>query len=163
VNSFLLFFINQKRFALVFTVLIISIGLLSLTSIQKDQLPAVDLEVVSIVTSYPGASPEDVEQNITNPIEDELMNIAGIEKFSSTSKEGRSAIVVTLSQDVDDITTLKQEIKDAVNKVRSLPDEVVDLPSFEVELNFSMPAIFINSSSIGLVIFCSTSSGEAPG
>jgi len=129
VNSFLLFFINQKRFALVFTVLIISIGLLSLTSIQKDQLPAVDLEVVSIVTSYPGASPEDVEQNITNPIEDELMNIAGIEKFSSTSKEGRSAIVVTLSQDVDDITTLKQEIKDAVNKVRSLPDEVVDLPS----------------------------------
>ncbi|MEO1945665.1 MAG: efflux RND transporter permease subunit [Candidatus Thioglobus sp.] len=128
-NSFLLFFINQKRFALVFTVLIISIGLMSLTTIQKDQLPAVDLEVMSIVTSYPGASPEDVEQNVTNPIEDEISNISGIDKFSSVSREGRSNIVVTLSQDIDDTEALKQEIKDAVNRVRSLPDEVVDLPS----------------------------------
>lgn len=127
-NSFLLFFIKQKRFALVFTVLIISIGLLSLTSIQKDQLPSIDLEVLTIVTAYPGASPEDVEQNVTNPIEDEISNISGIDKFSSISREGRSYIVVTLSQDVDDISSLKQEIKDAVNKVRSLPDEVVDLP-----------------------------------
>jgi len=128
-NSFLLFFINQKRFALVFTVLIISIGLLSLSSIQKDQLPSIDLEIVSVVTSYPGASPEDVEQNVTNPIEDELSNISGIDKFSSTSREGRSNIVITLSQDIDDIPTLKQEIKDAVNRIRSLPDEVVSLPS----------------------------------
>ena len=127
-NSFLLFFIRQKRFALVFTVLLISIGLLSLTSIQKDQLPAIDLEVLTIVTVYPGASPEDVEQNVTNPIEDEISNISGIDKFSSISREGRSYIVVTLSQDIDDTQALKQEIKDAVNKVRSLPDEVVDLP-----------------------------------
>jgi multidrug efflux pump subunit AcrB len=109
-DSFFNFFVKQKKLALVFTVSVIVIGLFSLFNIQRDQFPAVDFEVVTIVTTYPGASPEDVEQNVTNPIEDELRSITGIDNFSSLSREGVSSILVTLSQDTSDISALKQEI-----------------------------------------------------
>ncbi len=128
-DSILNFFVRQKKLALVFTVSVIAIGLLALSSIQRDQFPAVDFEVMSISTAYPGASPEDVEQNVTNLIEDELSNISGIEKFVSVSREGRSSITVTLSQDVGDIDTLKQDIRNAVNRIKSLPAEVANLPN----------------------------------
>ena len=72
-DSILDFFVKQKKLALVFTVSVIAVGLLALSSIQRDQFPAVDFEVMSISTAYPGASPEDVEQNVTNLIEDELV------------------------------------------------------------------------------------------
>ncbi|MBC8493695.1 MAG: efflux RND transporter permease subunit [Candidatus Thioglobus sp.] len=127
-SSILEFLVRQKKLALVFTISVIALGLLSFNQIQRDQFPAVDFEVVSIVTAYPGASPEDVEQNITNIIEDELSNISGIDKFTSTSRAGTSSIVVTLSQDVSDTAELKQEIRNAVNRIKSLPEEVVDLP-----------------------------------
>ncbi len=128
-DSILNFFVKQKKLALVFTVSIIALGLLTLSGIQRDQFPNVDFEVMTVVTSYPGASPEDVEQNLTNPIEDELSNISGIDKFTSVSREGSSNIVVTLSQDVSDMDALKQDIRNAVNRIKSLPEQVVDLPS----------------------------------
>ncbi len=127
-DSFLNFFVKQKKLALIFTTSVIAVGLLILNNIQRDQFPAVDFELMTVVTAYPGASPEDVEQNVTNPIEDELSNISGIDKFTSVSRAGSSSIVITLSQDVSDISELKQDIRNAVNRIKSLPEEVVDLP-----------------------------------
>ncbi|SMM99609.1 Acriflavin resistance protein [uncultured Candidatus Thioglobus sp.] len=127
-DSFFNFFVKQKKLALVFTVSIIAIGIFALNNIQRDQFPNVDFETITIVTAYSGASPEDVEQNVTNLIEDELDNIAGIDKFTSISRANNSNIIVTLSQDVGDTFELKQEIRNAVNRIKSLPIEVVDLP-----------------------------------
>ncbi len=127
-NRLLIFFVKQKKLALVFTLLVIVVGLFSLSNIQRDQFPAVDFEVLTVTTAYPGASPEDVEQNVTNPIEDELKTVSGIEEFSSISREAVSSILVTLSQDVSDIEALKQEVRNAVERVKDFPREVVDLP-----------------------------------
>ena len=69
-DSFLDFLVRQKKLALVFTIGLIVLGLITLKGIQRDQFPAVDFEVVNIYGAYPGASPEDIEQNLTNPIED---------------------------------------------------------------------------------------------
>ncbi len=127
-NSILDFLVRQKKLALVFSISVIAVGLLVLNSIQRDQFPAVNFEIMSVVTSYPGASPEDVEQNVTNLVEDELGNISGIDKFTSVSRSGTSSVIVTLSQDVNDISELKQDIRNAVNRVKALPEEVVNLP-----------------------------------
>ena len=59
-NSILEFLVRQKKLALVFTISVIALGLLSLNNIQREQFPVVGFEVVSIVTGYSGASPEDV-------------------------------------------------------------------------------------------------------
>ncbi|MBT4123642.1 MAG: efflux RND transporter permease subunit, partial [Candidatus Ruthia sp.] len=149
-DSILDFFVKQKKLALVFTVSVIAVGLLALSSIQRDQFPAVDFEVMSISTAYPGASPEDVEQNVTNLIEDELSNISGIDKFVSVSREGRSSITVTLSQDVSDIDTLKQDIRNAVNRIKSLPAEVVSLPSVRDQKTSRKSVIKISIGAEGL-------------
>lgn len=127
-NSFLDFLVRQKKLALVFSISVIALGLVSLNNIQRDQFPAVDFEIMTIVTSYPGASPEDVEQNITNVIEDELSSVTGIDKFTSTSRAHVSSIVITFSQDVSDLSEIKQEVRNVVNRIKSLPEEVVDLP-----------------------------------
>ena len=127
-NGFLDFLVRQKKLALVFSISVIALGLVSLNNIQRDQFPDVDFEIMTIVTSYPGASPEDVEQNITNVIEDELSSVTGIDKFTSTSRAGVSSIVITFSQDVSDLSEIKQEVRNVVNRIKSLPEEVVDLP-----------------------------------
>lgn len=127
-DTFLNFFVKQKKLALVFTISIISAGLLVLNGIQRNQFPIIDLEIMVVSTVYPGASPEDVEQNVTNLIEDELSSITGIDEYTSTSSEGLSVVVVTLDQDLDDTKSVKQEVREAVNRVRSFPAEVVDLP-----------------------------------
>ncbi|ALE51975.1 acriflavin resistance protein [Candidatus Thioglobus autotrophicus] len=127
-NGFLDFLVRQKKLALVFSISVIALGLVSLSNIQRDQFPDVDFEIMTIVTSYPGASPEDVEQNITNVIEDELSSVTGIDKFTSTSRAGVSSIVITFSQDVSDLSEIKQEVRNVVNRIKSLPEEVVDLP-----------------------------------
>ncbi len=149
-DNILIFFVKQKKLALVLTISIIVLGLFTLNSIQRDKFPAVDFEVMTIVTTYPGASPEDVEQNVTNLIEDELRSISGIDKFSSTSKEGESSIIITLSQDVDDIEPLKQEIRNVVNRIKSLPEEVNGFPWIVDQKNSLKSILKINISSDNL-------------
>lgn len=127
-DNFLNFFVKQKKLALVFTLSVIAVGILALNGIQRDEFPNVDFETMVVVTNYPGASPEDVEQNVTNLIEDELRDVTGIDKFSSKSRAGVSTITVKLSHDVSDVAEIKQDIRNAVNRVRALPVEVVDLP-----------------------------------
>ena len=95
-DSFLDFLVRQKKFALVFSLAFIAIGVLSVVGMQRDQFPTVDFEVLSVTTAYPGASPEDVEKSVTNVIEEELLSVSGIKEITSSSREGISSIIVTL-------------------------------------------------------------------
>jgi len=124
-DSFLNFFARQKKFALVFTFSVIAVGLLTLQDIRRDMFPAVDFEIMSITTPYPSASPEDVEKGVTNVVESALKNLDGIDSFTSSSREGVSSVIVHLSQEVDNIQTLKADIRTAMSGL-SLPSEVND-------------------------------------
>ena len=77
-KSFFAFFIKRHLLANLLTIIILLIGLFSLYRINRSELPKIDIGEVIISTFYPGASPEDVELNVTNPIEDEVKNISGI-------------------------------------------------------------------------------------
>ena len=143
-DSFLNFLVRQKKFALVFSLAFIAIGTLAVVGMQRDQFPAVDFEILSVTTAYPGASPEDVEKAVTNAIEKELSSVGGIKETTSTSREGLSTIIVTLEADLKDVTTVKNDVRNAVNRVKSYPDEVTDLPQV-VDFNVSeFPIITIN-------------------
>lgn len=122
-DNFLKFIFKQKKFAIVFTLSIIIVGFLSLQEIRRDMFPAVDFEVLSIDTNNPGASPEDVEKNITNVVEEALQNIDGIDNFTSFSREGFSSVIVELSQDATNTNQIKSEIRTAMTGL-TLPDEV---------------------------------------
>ena len=146
-ESFLEFLVKQKKFAIVFSLAFIAIGILSVVGMQRDQFPTVDFEVLSVTTAYPGASPEDVEKKVTNIIEDELLGVSGIKEITSSSREGLSSIIVTLEADLKDVTTVKNDVRNAVNRVKSFPEEVTDLPVV-VDFNVSdFPVITVNIDS----------------
>ncbi len=143
-DSILDFLVRQKKFALVFSFAFIAIGVLSVVGMQRDQFPAVDFEILAVTTAYPGASPEDVEKSVTNVIENELLSVSGIKEITSTSREGISSIIVTLEADLKDVTTVKNDVRNAVNRVKSFPEEVTDLPQV-VDFNITeFPIITIN-------------------
>ena len=143
-DSILDFLVRQKKFALVFSLAFIAIGVLSVVGMQRDQFPAVDFEILAVTTAYPGASPEDVEKSVTNVIEKELLSVSGIKEITSTSREGISSIIVTLEADLKDVTTVKNDVRNAVNRVKSFPEEVADLPQV-LDFNITeFPIITIN-------------------
>lgn len=74
-------------------VALLVMGAFSLQRLGLDQYPNVDVPVVVVVTSYPGATPETVETEVTRPVEDALNAIGGLDEVTSTSYEGRSVVV----------------------------------------------------------------------
>lgn len=130
-NEILTLLFKQKKLALVFTIFIIALGLNSLTSIQRDKFPNVDLDILTVTTVYPNASPEDVELNVTNKIEKELKSVNGIKSYYSTSKENVSFIIVEIEPDITDKEAVRRDIRNAVSKVSNLPKEIRNLPLVE--------------------------------
>ncbi|WP_234733036.1 efflux RND transporter permease subunit [Tellurirhabdus bombi] len=106
----------------VFTVLIL-FGALSYQQLSYNLLPKFEANVISVATTYRGASADEVETNVTKRIEDALSSLEGLDRMTSTSQEGASIVIVQLKNGVS--TTLAQQ--DAQRKVEQvlnlLPDE----------------------------------------
>jgi multidrug efflux pump subunit AcrB len=122
------FFARRHILATLFTLGILMLGLNSLRTLKRDQFPEVDIGEVVITTTYPGASPEDVELNVTNKLEDELKNVTGIDEIHSTSMENLSLIDVFIDPDVKDSDKVKSDIREAVGRVTDFPEEVTESP-----------------------------------
>jgi multidrug efflux pump subunit AcrB len=122
------FFAERHTLATLFVVAIFMLGLASLRTLKRDQFPEVDLGIVVITTTYPGAAPEDVELNVTNKLEDELKNVNGIDEISSVSLENQSVIEIQIDPDVRDQQKVKDDIQDAVSRVTDFPEEVTQSP-----------------------------------
>jgi multidrug efflux pump subunit AcrB len=101
-SSFFRFFAERHKLATLFTIMILLMGLSTWFSIKRDQWPDPDLGEMYITTIYPGASPEDVELNVTSKLEDELKNVTGIKRTTSFSMENISSIRVVIDPDVAD-------------------------------------------------------------
>ncbi len=76
-RNFFRFFASRHLLATLITLMTILMGLSALSRIKRDVFPSVDFGELVITTVYPGASPEDVELNVTNKIEEELKGITG--------------------------------------------------------------------------------------
>ena len=125
-NAFLNFLVRQKKLALLFTLSIVILGFMTLQKIQRDTYPVIEFDRLSINTSYPSASPRDVEKNITNVIESKIKGIYGIKELTSTSSEGSSRINIEIDEEVDDIQEVKDSISEAVNEIEDLPEDAND-------------------------------------
>ncbi|HSC98396.1 MAG TPA: efflux RND transporter permease subunit, partial [Casimicrobiaceae bacterium] len=84
--------INNPVFATMVMVAITVLGVFSYLRLKVEQMPDVSLPFVSIVTIYPGASPEAVEADVTKPIEYAVNQVSGIKRIFSNSREGRSDV-----------------------------------------------------------------------
>jgi multidrug efflux pump subunit AcrB len=127
-KRFFQFFAERHLLAILITLMIILLGLNTLRTIRRDMFPEVDFGEMFINTRYPGASPEDVELNVTNKIEEQLKEVTGIKTMASVSMENISFIDVVIDPNAKDQEKVKTEIRDAVGRVTDLPEEVTDAP-----------------------------------
>ena len=113
------------------TVMVFVGGIISWNTTNKEELPDVTFNFVRVSTVYSGASAEDVEFFITQPIEEVLQGLDGVRKITSTSGAGASSISVELSSEVTDIDSMITEIQNQVSSVQ-LPEDVLDDPRVRV-------------------------------
>lgn len=111
-------------------VFIIVYGLASLFRIPLEVFPGFELDGVVINTTLRGASPAEVEENLTIPTEEAIQDIQGIRNLTSTSDEGRSRIVVEIDK-AHDVEKVLDDIKQRVDAISTYPDEV-DRPQIYV-------------------------------
>jgi multidrug efflux pump len=110
--------VRRPVLATVISALLLSFGLLSFASLPLRELPDVDPPIVSVETTYTGASSNVVENRITRLLEDRISGIEGIRTISSESRDGRSSITLEF--------VLEREIEAAANDVRDRVSQVLD-------------------------------------
>jgi hydrophobic/amphiphilic exporter-1 (mainly G- bacteria), HAE1 family len=102
----------------------IVLGMVSYTRMPLDLFPDVEFPVIIVTTIYPGAGPEEVEDQVTSILEEELGAIGGIERVNSRSLENVSSLVLQFKLDVS-VDSVSQEVREKVNLVRNrLPSGV---------------------------------------
>lgn len=116
--------IRRPVVALVASILVVLIGVLSFMRLPVREYPLIDSPIVTVQTSYRGASAEVVEAKVTEPLEREIASIDGIRVIRSDSQEEESRITVefTLDRNVDDAAN---DVRDRVSRARGrLPEEI---------------------------------------
>ncbi len=116
--------IKRPVVALVASIVVVLIGILSFARLPVREYPLIDSPVVTVETSYRGASAEVVEAKITEPLEKEIASIDGIRVIRSSSQEEQSRITIEfgLSRNVDEAAN---DVRDRVSRGRGrLPDEI---------------------------------------
>ena len=118
--------VRRPVLATVMSLVIIAFGAIAFTTLPLRELPDVDRPVVSVNTTYPGASAQVVENQITRPIEDQLSGIDGIDTINATSRDGRSSVNIEFTLDRD-IEAAANDVRNAVDRARGqLPADVDD-------------------------------------
>jgi len=123
-------------------VVVLLIGTLSYLQLPRAQDPEVNFNWISIITLLPGASTEDVEKLITDPLEDAIRKVQDIKFVSSTSREGIADILVRF-EDISErlfdkrINDLRREIQNKANA--ELPDEAIDPVILEITTSNNFP------------------------
>ena len=115
--------VRRPVFAAVAAIVLCVIGLAAFFMLPVRELPDVDPPVVSVSTSYAGASAEVIESRITEPIEQQIAGIQGVQRITSSSRDGRSNVNIEFSLDrnIDDAAN---DVRDRVSRVMGrLPDQ----------------------------------------
>ena len=117
---------NPVTTALVFIAMAI-FGIFSLINISLDRFPKFDANVVMVMSSYPGASAEDIETNLTKVLENSLNAVSDLKNISSTSKENISLITLEFIEGVD-IDVATNDVRDKLDMVNSVLPDGASLP-----------------------------------
>ena len=117
---------NPVTTALIFIAMAI-FGIFSLINISLDRFPKFDANIVMVMSSYPGASAEDIETNLTKVLENSLNGVSDLKNMTSTSKENMALITLEFVEGVD-IDVATNDVRDKLDMVNSVLPDGVSLP-----------------------------------
>lgn len=114
---------NRALIALI-TIVVAIFGGISLSSLKQELAPSIEFPQLSIVTAYPGASPDVVNTDVSTPIETAIQGITGLETTATTSSTGLSRVTASFTYGTD-LAFAEQKLLSAVNRIAGqLPDDV---------------------------------------
>jgi len=147
-HNFIAYFAQRSFLARIITIMVLAIGIGSLSILKLQELPDVAFPEVEITTQYPGASAQDIELNITNKIEKELRSVQGVVRFTSKSINGESLITLELEEG-SDLAKAVREIQQAVDRVSDLPKDISAPPLVEQESTSSFEIFTFGITTVG--------------
>ena len=124
---------NRALIALI-TIVAAMFGGLALTNLKQELIPSIEFPQLSILSTYPGASPDVVNNDVSTPIETAIQGIPGLESTTATSTTNASIIQASFTYGTD-LATAEQKILQAINRIKStLPDSVEpNVVSFSID------------------------------
>lgn len=138
--------VKRPTVAIVLSLLLCVFGYVSFTKLAVREMPDISNPVVTVSTSYDGASASIMESQITTILEDQLSGISGVDDIQSVSRNGSSRITITFDLGYD-LTTGVSDVRDAIARAqRSLPDESDD-PIVSKDNGSGDAAVHINLTS----------------
>ncbi|MGK0554974.1 efflux RND transporter permease subunit [Macrococcus capreoli] len=138
------FSLHNKLAIWLMTLIVLASGVYSAMKMKMEMLPSMSTPVISITTPYPGATPEDVLNGITDPIEKKVKNLSGVEKVTSQSLENASAVTVQYKFGTD-MDKAQAELEKQIDKVK-LPEGVQDKQISQMSM-YTFPIISYSISS----------------
>jgi len=112
---------------------ILAAGTIFAITLQREMFPESRPDKLMVSAVYPGVQPEDIEKAVTIKIEEAVRGLEGIEKVQSQVAEGISFTTLTLAQSVDDVDVMLQEIRNEVDSIQDMPDDVEKIALRKVE------------------------------
>ena len=117
-------FIKRPVFTLMLMAAVVVFGLFAYPRIGVDQYPNVDIPVVTVTTLLPGADPESIEKNVSDPLEEALNTLNGVDELSSINLENVSQVTVSFKLGTN-VDVAAQDVRDRVQAtLRSLPHDI---------------------------------------
>jgi hydrophobic/amphiphilic exporter-1 (mainly G- bacteria), HAE1 family len=143
VRKFINFSLKNKVAVWLLTIMVVVTGIYAGTNMKLETLPDISVPVLTVTTTYPGAPPEEVLESVTEPIEQAVQSLDGVENISSTSLQNASTIQLeyAYSKNLDDAET---EVKEALENVQ-LPEDAEEPTAAQINLN-SFPVITLSAS-----------------
>lgn len=135
--------IKAPVFATMVMVGLMVLGLFAYRGLGVENMPNIEIPAVEIETSYPGASPEQVENDVTRPIEEAANTVGGIKAIRSSSYEGRSSVGIEF-QLTTNMDRAVQDLRDRIGTVRGgFPREVKEPVLYRQEGENSQPVVLL--------------------
>ncbi len=124
---------------------VIILGLFSMKNLAIDMYPEMDIPYVSVITTYSGANASDIETNITRILEDNLNTVENLKEIYSKSSDNISLITLEFEWG-SDLTEATNDVRDAVNRVRTLIPDEADDPSIFKFSSSMMPVLVLSAT-----------------
>ncbi|MCU7879330.1 MAG: efflux RND transporter permease subunit [Candidatus Thiodiazotropha sp. (ex Lucinoma aequizonata)] len=121
-------------------IIVLLLGVISWYAMPQEMFPVVEQDKVSIKTFFEGASPEEMERQVTLPIEQELDGLANIDVISSTSNESTSNILIELKTG-SDVDNFMRKVRTALDQVDDLPEEAEEPELARLETRFPVISV----------------------
>jgi HAE1 family hydrophobic/amphiphilic exporter-1 len=145
------FAIRRPVITVVSMLALVVFGLVALTQLHTDEFPEVQPPIVVIAVPYPGASPDNVEREIVEPIEEHLASISGVRKIQSSALDSFATLTIQFTYEKD-LQEAVQEIRDEINEIRNdLPPEMEEPVLTKISLtDFPVVSLALSSDTLAI-------------